>query len=170
MEYIEIDTNSVAAGNIFGAIAQRLQRTDILMDRIGNRIEYRINEAFDGEQDVIDESPWAALAPSTIENRRRRGYGAGPILQASGRGRRSIRVKVSRSQLEISYDDHMAHHQRGGDRLPKRQFAPMAEDAEKGPLADEIKTMTEEWLNPSIGGFLRGELAALPIVGQLFRS
>lgn len=67
---------------------------------------------------------WPALAPSTIQQRQRQGYGAGPILQRTGRLRRGFRVHTGTAFLRIvndtPYYKYHQHDKRRGTKIPRR--------------------------------------------------
>ena len=68
-------------------------------------------------------SRWAPLAPSTIAQRIRKGFGAGPILTASGKMRKSNkRKKLNKNTLQIeNRQKYFKYHQSGTGRMPRRQ-------------------------------------------------
>lgn len=66
---------------------------------------------------------WQPLAPSTIADRLREGYGAGPILQRDGSLRRGFKTTVRRRSLQLTNSmSYFPYHQYGGrdGRPPKR--------------------------------------------------
>lgn len=73
---------------------------------------------------------WAPLAASTIEDRLRKGYGAGPILVRTMRLANSLAGQsadsifaVTPTTLRVGTNDPKApYHQRGTRKMPKRQI------------------------------------------------
>lgn len=66
---------------------------------------------------------WKALEAKTISRRLAAGYGAGPILTASGRLRKSIKeTKLTAKELNIgSKVAYFKYHQTGTDKMSQRQ-------------------------------------------------
>lgn len=68
-------------------------------------------------------SRWKPLAPATIRERLREGYGAGPILQRSGALRRSFRFEPRPRTLRVwNTKPYFIYHQQGGEIIPQRQM------------------------------------------------
>lgn len=68
---------------------------------------------------------WARLAPSTIAERIRLGYGRGPILQRTKRLRRGFRAEYGKTVLRIiNRTPYFGYHQYGAPRanIPARQM------------------------------------------------
>ncbi len=67
---------------------------------------------------------WQPLAPSTIQQRTRQGYGAGPILYRTGRLRHGFRVNTGSTFMRIVNDTpYYKYHQqdkRPGKTIPRR--------------------------------------------------
>lgn len=108
-------------------------------------IEKNIETNFQREHEP-DGSPWSELAPSTLKRRERAGQGT-KKLQASGDGKRSIKVKILGSaELEVAYIDYMASHQKRTQNTPRRKFMPDAEDFTSGKFSDNIRQKIEEYV------------------------
>lgn len=119
-------------------LEERLARPEPVLEVIADLLEAHVAAQFAGEGSR-GASPWAPLAPSTVQARTRRwGYyrqapsfgaaGARPILTWTGRLRRSFSRtgaghvrQVSASGLTWgSSVPYGRFHQRGGRRLPRR--------------------------------------------------
>ena len=117
-------------------IAFRVVNAAPLMNEIGSIIYDQIIDSFENERDASDGSPWAELAPSTIQARQRRGYTPITKLRASGRGERAITLSIASNtvRIEIGSDgSYMQYHRTGTAKMPKRDFLPSADWIEKSP-------------------------------------
>jgi phage gpG-like protein len=153
---LEIQTDDREVQSYLGELTTRLQGLDPLMHTIADRVEEAIERSFD-ESVAPDGSPWAALAPATLRQKRRLGQST-RILVASGKGKISIRVTVTGNMISCTFDDHMGYHQRGTRLLPKRKFAPEPEDiAPTTALGQRIEQDIENYLSPNLFQFMRGE-------------
>lgn len=66
-------------------------------------------------------TPWPELAPSTIEDRLRQGYGPGPILTRSGNMRRGFVFDWGPKSFRVSNRKwYWIIHQLGGEKIPQR--------------------------------------------------
>lgn len=83
-----------------------------------------IQKQFDSEGDHIT-GKWKGLSSSTIAARLRLGFGRGPILQNTGRLKRSFRRKeLTTNKLSITSEvPYYAYHQLGTKRMTQRQIA-----------------------------------------------
>lgn len=78
--------------------------------------------------------PWAPLAPSTIEARRRRNISGIRPLIATGAMIGSMRVEKTAGSARLVIDKEYAiYHQKGTSRIPKRQIIPDAQTVEELP-------------------------------------
>jgi phage virion morphogenesis protein len=155
---LSVDCDDREAQSFLGNLTTRLQGLDPLMNTIAGRVEDSIQESFD-TQAAPDGSAWAALAPSTLKQKQRLGQSS-RILVASGRGKASIRVVVSGNTITCSFEQHMGNHQRGTRLMPKRKFAPEPTDiTPTTALGQQIEKDIENYLNPNLFQFMRGEVA-----------
>ena len=169
-DLITIDVDSRQASSVLGRLRARLQDPRQLMRRLQPILENAIETSARTER-AIDGSPWAALAPSTLEQKRRLGYGNKRILERTGKSLESIEVAVVGSrEIEISHNEIIEYHKRGGGNLPKRSPIPTEDDVERGALTDEIEGTIDDYLNPNLGDFLSSEVARLPLLGRVFRA
>ena len=68
-------------------------------NRIFGAINRGFADNFDNQQ-AGDEAEWAPLRPQTVRQRRKRGYGPTPILEQSGRYRRSFTNRGASAHVE----------------------------------------------------------------------
>ena len=82
-----------------------------------------VQKNFNSEGGTIGEK-WKPLKPKTIAQRVALGYGAGPILQRSGKLKKSIKQKsLSNNRLEVGSDSkYYEFHQLGTKKNPMRQI------------------------------------------------
>jgi len=82
-----------------------------------------IENQYKTEGSNILGSKWQSLKRRTILARIRAGFGAGPILTASGKMRKSHRKKVlNKNTLGIENTaSYYKYHQQGSKRIPQRQ-------------------------------------------------
>jgi len=166
---IQIDLDDRVAQSVLGRLRRRLQRPDALVRQWAAIVEDEIETSFAREA-APDGSPWAALAPSTLRDRRRQGFSSAPILQRSSEGKRGIRVVTQGTTITvISTKQYMALHNSKSRNQERRQFVPDSDDIERGQTGDRLRQATEAYLNPTFGEFVQGEVDRLPIVGRLFR-
>ena len=129
-------------------IAFRVVNAAPLMNEIGSIIYDQIIDSFEHERDASNGSPWAELAPSTIQSRQRRGYTPITKLRASGRGERAITLSIASNtvRIEIGSDgQYMQYHRENNRRLPKRDFIPSVDWIEKSP---KIREAVMRHINP----------------------
>lgn len=98
---------------------------------------YKIEkEQFASEGSSGRSGKWKALSPKYAAIKQRK-YGAMPILQATGKGYRSLTsadadgavvVKEKQELVLGTSIPYMAYHQKGGGRLPKREPISMTDD------------------------------------------
>lgn len=75
-----------------------------------------------GSEGMYMGRPWKPLSSSTIQNRLALGFGAGPILQRTGKLKSSIKM-VFKSQHEARWKgtaDYYQYHQLGTSKMPAR--------------------------------------------------
>lgn len=69
-------------------------------------------------------SAWKPLKASTVSQRIRSGFGAGPILRRTGKLKASFKQKkLTKNALQIGSDSkYYEYHQIGGSKIPQRQI------------------------------------------------
>ncbi len=88
---------------IAGQAAARLGERAAALAAAGEAALAGVQRAFEAEG-----PNWKPLRPATIKERRRLGFGPGPILQRTRRYRRSWRVTVSGDRMTIGSSDSRA--------------------------------------------------------------
>ncbi len=121
--------------------------------RTVEKIELIINSATRAQfesQGRRGGTPWRPLAGSTVRQRIRQGFGAGPILLRTGRLAAALSsgqaiLSPSGSQIEMRYDQIQAEigarHQRGTKRMPSRPvnvLTPSDQRAISDVVAEQI--------------------------------
>jgi len=143
-----VDVNKSSLG-VLEEIAFRVVNAAPLMNEIGSIIYDQIIDSFENERDASDGSPWAELAPSTIQSRQRRGYTPITKLRASGKGERAITLSIASNTLRIEYGgsgtEYMALHLSGTSKMPRRNFFPSPDWIEKSP---KIRDAVMRHINP----------------------
>jgi phage gpG-like protein len=108
-------------------------------------------------------TPWRALAPSTVIDRQRKGFGgSGPILVRSGRVRStwvgeggehysSFRQSGGYSVWEEGSDDPIARlHETGTSKMPARPVSLLGDQSERR-IIDVLDFMAEQVRSQTIG-------------------
>lgn len=99
------------------------------MERAEKTIEQAIARRFGEQSD--GESPWAPLAPRTLEDRARKGYAPGPILQRSGTLRDSMKSSHGRDFAESGPSEDVSYaryHVEGTGTMPARNYLALNND------------------------------------------
>lgn len=138
-----------AAQDLLSFFMRKVRVPSELMEQIRDRLVENVENNFNTEADP-DGSPWAELAPSTVRQKRLRGLDTRK-LRATGKGKQSIKVTVVGESVEVSYDEHMVHHQHGTRKMPQRKFAPDDRNVETGKLGDVLQADVEEYLSDQAG-------------------
>jgi phage gpG-like protein len=108
-------------------------------DEVGDIVRANFGDQFltEGSYYGTGGAGWAPLAPSTIADRLRHGYGAGPILYRDGTLMESLNDKGAVGNInEIRADGasfgtqipYARFHQDGTTRMPKRQIVGLGWD------------------------------------------
>ena len=92
---------------------------------------------FDKEKDVNGNS-FAPLKPSTVKERKSKGYGAGPILKRTKSLRNSIKVRPNMitKSFDIDYDDHAEYLNDGRSDMEPRTIIEFPDDWDSGGSED----------------------------------
>lgn len=93
-----------------------------------------------GSEGMYMGRPWKPLAASTIQNRLALGFGAGPILQRTGKLKSSIKMvfKSSREARWKGTVDYYKYHQMGTSKMPARQILGWSPEMERRAV-NELK-------------------------------
>lgn len=93
-----------------------------LLKQSGDLVLESVNRTFTSEGRELGQA-WKRLSPNTIRARVRAGYGAGPILQRTGRLKNSFVQFVTNSYTRItSNNPYYKYHQKGGSIIPQRKM------------------------------------------------
>jgi phage gpG-like protein len=148
--------NTGEVSSFLSVLSQKLQNPAPVSKQIAEIVKNSIDEGFEREVDPSG-NPWDQLAPSTIENRSRRGLVPIKILSATGKGKRAIKVDYRGSNIQVSYGgnstEYMQFHRKG---KKIREFIPSPQMIENSP---RIKLAIERYYNPTLAKFVYGELA-----------
>lgn len=103
----------------------------------------KISEQFSSQGSAIT-SAWKPLKPRTIAQRIRAGFGAGPILQRSGKLKSSFRAtKQTKNELNVgSNSKYFQFHQVGGSKVPQRQILGHSKS-----MVDTVVTIFSKYIN-----------------------
>jgi phage gpG-like protein len=118
----EIDKNAWArVEKTFRNMVDGVQSPWIPLRESARIVQDDAQRAFDTEGRFYGKG-WKALKPSTVRERIRKGYGAGPILNRTGRLRGNALVRrTGRSSVEIwNIDSNAKYHQFGTKNMPER--------------------------------------------------
>lgn len=108
---IKIDDQRVT--DLLGEIKDMAANLKPAMDTIGREYLDRVHQAF--EDQGLPGYAWPPLAPATIKQRQRKGYGAGQMLRRTGALFRSITWRADKNSVEVgSNSPYAAIHQFGG--------------------------------------------------------
>lgn len=102
----------------------------------GGYMEEETEKQFVSQVDP-DGQPWAALAPSTLEQKRRQGY-PDDILTRTRKMRRSVKAIASSRSVEIRIDFPAQFHQEGTDKMPQRRILGLNNER-KGELRRRVR-------------------------------
>lgn len=128
---------------MFERAEAKLRNPGEVLKKIGNVVVTELKTNFPQEGKRLNE-PWKALKASTIKERIRLGFGAGPILVRTGTLMGGFQQEVQRFQVRIFNPvEYFKYHQRGGGFLPQRRMI-----------------VTPEWLKQeavaTVNAFLKG--------------
>lgn len=129
-----------------------------LEDAVDGVLRPSVEEAFE-----LEGPGWAPLAKSTIQDRERRGFSAGPILTRSG----NLRKVATRKgiwhidgQAGTAYAEGLPgaeygiHHVYGNDQMPPRNFFGIDEEG-----MDQIEEIFEDFIAANAMKFIAGGTA-----------
>ncbi len=130
-------------------LPREIARTEVFFKEVATFLDKWKAANFKREGTLaMDGRRWKALKASTVRQRRTgKKKGRAPrILQDTGKGRASVRIKSSRRNAMIFSDlGYMAHHHTGTRTLPARRIIPEARQVEK-----KVATMGESYLRRAV--------------------
>lgn len=153
---LEAELNASAEQLLFALRAGRFSDYSVPLGGAVLRLMRRVaKENFDAEG-VHARGGWPPLAPSTVRERRRLGYGNLPMMQrtrrlykslAGGRSTADSIVEVTPTSLRwgtrVPYADYHQQTQGPGKLLPLRQVVP---DPMPGYVEPELKQILRDWI------------------------
>ena len=128
---IEIRYDDRRLQQLLNRLQGQVDNLEPAMREIAGHLVSSVEDSF-ASQSESDGSAWKPLADTTIQDRLRCGYGAGPILERSGDLARLIladwddEVAVAGTNLEYAATHHYGDERRG---IPARPFLGVSEDA-----------------------------------------
>lgn len=161
-QFFQFDIDTSQIDSYLGELTLRLQGLDPLYDTIAaDIIQPFIDQRFDTETDPTG-TPWAELKPETIRQRQRKGLVPIKKLNATGKGRKNIKVTAESGGVKVSYGDndtdYMELHNTGTKRMAQRRFVPTPQEIESGEVGRQIQEAAESYLTPGLGRFVKGEI------------
>lgn len=120
-----IELDDAEARRRLGAAVERLERPQLLLDRIGTVMERNINFRFDTKT-APDGTRWLPLSPATREiyEKKYKGNVPGSLLERTRHMRDSLTHEATDEFLDVGFGDIIAiYHETGTRRgLPRRQL------------------------------------------------
>jgi len=101
---------------ILKGLSERAKNMKPVMDAWGKYMLESIDRNFKAQ----GRPKWTRLAPATIADRKRKGFGSGPILQRTKKLRKSFRHVSTAVNMKIYGIDYGIYHQKGGAKIPQR--------------------------------------------------
>jgi phage gpG-like protein len=104
-----------------------------LLNDIGNTIINEVNANFSNEGTRLNLKRWTPLTAATIRDRIRKGFSPIPILQRTGKLRRSFFSRVGRDSVTVgSSSKYYPTHQMGTEAVPKRTMLKFSPNLKRG--------------------------------------
>lgn len=145
MTRISIKINDAAVGSAIARQIAKLSDLSPMMADIGEHLQRRVDDGFRNQVDPYKNS-WAPLAASTLRQKTRQKRIL-KVLQSRGTMRGTVSYRASRDRVVIGFAVNYAqYHQRGNQRMPKRQVLP---DVARGLPAQDvaaIQSIVEDYL------------------------
>lgn len=122
MFQVKIDSKST--GTRLENLTKRVNRLEVPFRKFGLYWVQETEKQFDRQTDPSG-TPWAALKPSTLEQKRKLGY-PDDILTRTGALRKSLGFSAKGKSLEVFSDSTYGQfHQYGTSKMPKREIVGM---------------------------------------------
>lgn len=119
---VDLDTREL--GQRLNNLTRRVSRLEVPLRKFGDYLKTETEIQFDREVDP-SSARWAALAASTLREKRRLGYPS-KILTRTGALKNSISYTASGKTLNFGLDSPYAiYHQKGTDKMPQRIIVGM---------------------------------------------
>lgn len=134
----QVNIDSKSLGKRLDNLTKRTNRLEIPFRRFGLYWVTETEKQFDKQVDPKG-TPWAALKPSTLEQKRKLGY-PDDILTRTGALRKSLGFSAKGKSLEVfSSSAYGQFHQYGTSKMPQREIVGM-NDKRLGVLIKMIKS------------------------------
>lgn len=119
------------------------------LNEIGDTLLDEFDKQMDTEGSRLTRK-WKALDSKTIEQRIRMGYGAGPILNRTGKLKNAFKKAVGLGQVRVhNPTEYFKYHQLGTKDIPKRQMIAMPER-----LKQDVVEIVRKGLDKTLTGRL----------------
>lgn len=124
----------------FDEAIRRISDPSTMLTEIGDTLEGEFVDNFAEEGGRLND-PWAELAKSTQDERRRLGYGAAhPILLRTGKLRDGFRKQVTKNMVRVyNVVDYFKYHQLGTPKMPARRMIVFPERLKQEVIASFTK-------------------------------
>ena len=149
------------AETFFAKLASRIQNQVPFRQAVAKLIADYIEKSFAGEQ-TPSGAPWADLKPYTIRMRQAKGLVPIVKLQATKKGKRSIKVVPTSTGFRVEAMDYMDDHNKGKPNMAARRWMPTEQEMTSGAIAKDIKAIQEAYLTQGLKGFVQGEISRTP--------
>lgn len=145
----------------FAKLAGNLQNQEPFRKAVAKLIQGYMERSFAGEQTPMG-APWADLKPTTIAQRKRQGLVPIIKLQATKKGKKSIKFVPTATGFIVEAVDYMDYHNTGTSKMPARRWLMSGKEMTTGEPADGIKAIAEAQLTQGLGSFVQGEISRTP--------
>lgn len=116
---IKVEITQERTRAMLAAFKSKVRDLSPPLEGFGNYLKLETEKQFDEEKDP-DGDRWAALAPSTLIQKRRAGY-PDKILTRTGKMRESIKIEATKRGLLFAIASPYAiFHQEGTKKMPQR--------------------------------------------------
>lgn len=152
----DISIDYKQAETFFARLAGRIQGQAPFRKAVAKLIADYIEQSFAGERTPAGV-PWADLKPYTIRMRQAKGLVPIVKLQATKKGKQSIKVIPTSTGFRVEALDYMDDHNKGDARMPARRWMPTEQEMASGAISKDIEALQEAHLTQGLGDFVKGE-------------
>lgn len=145
MFQISLDTKSVTRK--LNLLVDGITNPKAVLSDMGKQLEVEKELQFQAEGAHLTKK-WKALSPITIRERLTQGYGAGPILQRTGKLKKSFKVKkLTKDEMHYGSQGvlYFPYHQKGVNRVPRLPARPML--AVNNKLIKPLMAIYQKYIN-----------------------
>lgn len=157
----DIAMNYGAATTFFAKLAGNVQNQVPFRKAVAKLIQSYTERSFAGEQ-TPSGAPWADLKPTTIAQRKRQGLVPIIKLQATKKGKKSIKFTPTANGFTVDFIDYMDYHNTGTGKMAARRWLPTDQEMTTGAISAEIRAIAEGQLSQGLGQFVQGEISRTP--------